>query len=167
MCGETGVDGIVLGILRPDGTIDIERTARLVEFAHPMKVTFHRAFDLCSDPFRGLEDVITTGAARLLTSGHKKSAAEGTELIEQLVSKAGNRIIIMPGSGINDLNISRIAKVTGANEFHMSARKATDSEMTFRRYTVAMGNGHESSEYSRVVADTEKIRKIIRILREI
>jgi copper homeostasis protein len=167
MCGEAGVNGIVLGILQAEGTIDIERTAKLVEFAYPMQVTFHRAFDMCSDPLNGLESVIETGVTRLLTSGHKASAKDGAELINQLVTKAEDRIVIMPGSGINELNISRVAKATGAKEFHLSARKVIDSEMVFRKYTLAMGNGKEVSDYSRKVADPELIKRIIKILSDL
>lgn len=96
-CGECGVDGIVTGILNAGGTIDVERTARLVEFAAPMPVTFHRAFDMCADPIRGIEDVIATGAARLLSSGQKDKATDGVELLRQLVIIAGDRLTVMPG----------------------------------------------------------------------
>ncbi|MGD0756540.1 MAG: copper homeostasis protein CutC, partial [Bacteroidales bacterium] len=87
-CGACGVDGIVVGILRSDGTIDVERTAKLIEFARPMSATFHRAFDMCNDPLKGLEDVIATGADRLLTSGQTNKAVEGIELISQLIRQA-------------------------------------------------------------------------------
>ena len=161
------MDGIVLGILRPDGAIDIERTAKLIELAHPMSVTFHRAFDMCSDPVQGLEDVIATGATRLLTYGQKDKAGEGAELISQLVRQAADRIIIMPGSGINESNIALIAKVTCAKEFHLTGRKVIESEMVFRRDGISMGGTNEISEFSRKVADTEKIKRIISILKTI
>jgi copper homeostasis protein len=160
-CGELGVDGIVLGILRSNGEIDIERTARLIEFAQPMSTTFHRAFDMCPDPFKGLGDVILTGADRLLTSGQKEKAFDGAELINHLVKKAGNRIIIMPGSGINNSNISDIAKATGASEYHMTARKIIESEMIYRQSGVSMRNISGISEFSRKVADPDMIRNII------
>jgi copper homeostasis protein len=166
-CGELGADGIVLGILRSDGEIDIERTARLIEFAQPMSATFHRAFDLCPDPLKGLEDVIVTGANRLLTSGQKDKAQEGTVLLNQLVMKAGNRIIIMPGSGINNTNISDIVRETGALEFHMTARKIIESEMIFRQQGVSMGSVKGMSEFSRKVADPDMIRDIINTLNHI
>ena len=163
-CGELGADGIVLGILRSDGEIDIERTARLIELAQPMSATFHRAFDMCPDPLKGLEDVIASGADRLLTSGQKDKAQDGTELINQLIKKAGNRIIIMPGSGINHLNISRIARSSGANEFHTTARKIIGSEMVYRKSGVSMGGVEGISEFSRKVADRDMIRDIINTL---
>ncbi len=163
-CGEIGVDGIVLGLLIQDGSIDIDRTARLIEYAKPMSVTFHRAFDMCSDPIKGLEDVITSGAHRLLSSGQKNKAIDGIELISQLIKKAGNRIIIMPGSGINSSNISVIAKSTDAIEFHSTARKIIESEMNFRKEGVTMGGMPDISEFSRKAADPVEIRNIINTL---
>ncbi len=164
MCGEIGIDGIVIGILRSDGAIDIERTASLIEFAKPMTVTFHRAFDMCSDPYKGLEDVISSGATRLLTSGQKDKAEDGMELTGKLVSIAANRIIIMPGSGINELNIEKIARTTGAKEFHLTGRKLIDGEMIFRREGIAMGGVSGMSEFARKVADPDLIKRIIGIL---
>jgi copper homeostasis protein len=164
VCGECGVDGIVLGILRSGGSVDIERTAKLIEFANPMTVTFHRAFDMCSDPVQGLEDIIASGADRLLTSGQKDKAQEGAELISQLVSQSENRIIIMPGSGINESNIAWIARTTGATEFHLTGRKVVDSEMIFRRQGISMGGIAGIPEFSRKVADPDIIKSIINIL---
>ena len=161
LCGEIGVDGIVVGILEADGRIDIDRTARLIELARPMSATFHRAFDLCNDPFAGLEDVIATGADRLLTSGQKNKAEEGIELIGKLVKKAKDRIVIMPGSGINDSNIRLIARNTGATEFHLTGRKIIESEMIFQTADISMGGIPGLSEFSRKVADPDMIRRII------
>ena len=164
ICGECGVDGIVIGILRSGGTIDVERTAKLIELARPMSATFHRAFDMCTDPLIGLEDVIASGANRLLTSGQKDKVLEGAELIRQLVGQAGDRIIIMPGSGINESNIAGIARVTGANEFHLTGRKVIDSEMIFRKHGISMGGTTEIPEFSRKVADPDMIKRVINIL---
>jgi copper homeostasis protein len=164
-CGESGVDGIVLGILESNGSIDVERTAKLIEFARPMSATFHRAFDMCNDPVKGLEDVIATGADRLLTSGHKNKADEGIALISQLIQQAGKRIIIMPGSGINVSNIAAIATLTGAKEFHLTTRKIIESEMIFRRQNISMGGNSGIQEFSRKIADPDMIRSIINILK--
>jgi copper homeostasis protein len=164
ICGENGINGIVIGILRPDGEIDVERTAKLIEFAHPMSVTFHRAFDMCSDPYRGLEDVISTGAARLLTSGQKDKAIDGSELIAGLNKAAKNRIIIMPGSGINESNIVSIAMATGCKEFHLTARKVIESEMIFRKHGISMGGVQDIPEFSRKVADRDMIERIVSVL---
>jgi copper homeostasis protein len=164
VCGEAGADGIVLGILRSDGTVDVERTAKLIELARPMSATFHRAFDMCRDPVRSIEDVIASGADRLLTSGLRNSAEEGSALLRDLVIQARQRIIIMPGSGITEVNIEAIAKFTGAREFHLSARKAVESDMTFRREGITMSGSPGYNEFARKVADPEKIKRIISIL---
>jgi copper homeostasis protein len=164
VCGEAGADGVVLGLLLSNGNIDIDRTARLIESARPMTVTFHRAFDMCSDPLKGLEDVIATGADRILTSGHENDAFKGAALIERLVKQAGTRIIIMPGGGINESNIALIAKIAGTVEFHMTARKITDSGMIFRKKGISMSGTNAMDEFSRKIADPEKIANIINIL---
>jgi copper homeostasis protein len=165
--GEYGADGVVLGFLLPDGAIDIDRTAKLIELARPMSVTFHRAYDMCKDPFKGIEDVIVTGADRLLTSGHKNTAEEGVVLINQLIKQAGKRIIIMPGSGISSSNITHIAVTTGAKEFHLTGRKVIDSEMVYRKENISMGGTSGIPEFSRKVADPVMIRSIISNLKMI
>ena len=96
--------------------------ANVVEYAYPLGVTFHRAFDRTVDPFEALEDIIEIGCERILTSGQKQNALEGAALIKQLIEKAADRIIIMPGSGVRSDNIVQIAEATGAVEFHSSAR---------------------------------------------
>jgi copper homeostasis protein len=165
LCGEYGADGVVIGILRSDGTIDIERTAKLIELASPMSVTFHRAFDMCTDPIQGLNDIISTGASRVLTSGQKDKVPEGSELIRKLVKQAGSKIIIMPGSGLDETNIAEMARITGASEFHLTGRKVIDSDMTFRRDGIPMGGVPGIPEFSRKVADPQRIKKIIKILK--
>ncbi|HAM09534.1 MAG TPA: copper homeostasis protein CutC [Bacteroidales bacterium] len=167
VCGESGADGIVTGILTADGKIDIDRTASLVEFARPMSVTFHRAFDMCADPVKGLESIIQSGADRLLTSGQKKTAIEGSDLINKLIKQAQGRIIIMPGSGIDDHNIASIAKATGASEYHLTGRKTIQSRMEFRKKEITMSGYPGYDEFSGKVTDTDKIRRIIDVLRAI
>lgn len=115
---QNGADGVVLGLLQPGGRIDIERTRELVEHANPLPVTFHRAFDESRDLQESLEDIVQTGAARILTSGGAATAPAATEILASLIRKASDRIIILPGSGINPSNIARVAKETGAREFH-------------------------------------------------
>jgi len=167
MCGEAGVDGVVIGILRANGSIDTARTSKLTELAQPMTVTFHRAFDVCSDPFEGLQEIIETGASRVLTSGQKNIVPEGAALIKQLVRQAGDKIIVMPGSGLDESNIEDMARQTGAVEFHLTGRKTIDSGMVFRRDGIPMGGIPGMTEYSRKVADPEKIKNIIKILKMI
>ncbi len=115
---DLGVDGVVFGILRSDRSIDVERTSELVQWARPLDVTFHRAFDESIDLLSALEDVIATGATRLLTSGGATVAPQGVAVLRELVNAAGDRIVIMPGSGLDATNIAKIAAETQAGEFH-------------------------------------------------
>jgi copper homeostasis protein len=131
VCKELGFAGVVIGLLLPDGSIDIKRTKILVALAAPMAVTFHRAFDRCNNPIKGLHDIIETGCKRILTSGQVPSAPNALELLQTLVKEAGDQIIIMPGSGVRGNNISNIKQVTKAKEFHSSARKVVPTNMQF------------------------------------
>lgn len=164
ICKRIGVDGVVLGILNQDGTVDKLRTSALVKKAEPLDVTFHRAFDMSNDPFKALDDVISRGVNRLLTSGQKNKAAEGIEMISELVKHASGRLIIMPGSGISDSNIETIALRSGAREFHLTGRRLVESEMSFRRESVNMGGILQMSEYSRKITDSDMILRIRKIL---
>lgn len=129
-CRSAGVDGVVIGALTPEGSIDINNCRRMVEAAGGMSVTFHRAFDVCIDPELALEQIVELGCDRILTSGQQPKALTGAELISRLVKQAAGRIIIMPGSGINPENISEIERITGAEEFHSTARSAVpDSDL--------------------------------------
>lgn len=162
MAKKIGVDGVVIGCLKPDGTIDMERNKELVDAAEGMSVTFHRAFDMCKDPFESLEQIIELGCDRLLTSGQQPTAIEGIALLTQLVAKADNRIIIMPGSGVNEDNIATLAKETKAKEFHFSAREAISSKMEYRNPDLKMGGAVvEIDEYSNNVTAAEKVRRTI------
>jgi copper homeostasis protein len=131
LCKELGCEGVVIGMLKQDGSIDKERCKQLVALAYPMGVTFHRAFDRASNPFEALEDIITVGCERILTSGHRPVAMEGALLLNDLVRQANNRIIIMPGSGVRAINIAELAKRTGAVEFHSSAKIKINSDMLY------------------------------------
>src|SRR5581483_5638468 len=108
-CKQVGCNGVVIGLLNADGAIDKKRTARLVDIAYPLGVTFHRAFDWAANPFEAMEDIISVGCERILTAGQRPTAPEGAELINQLVRQADDRIIIMPGSGIRADNIAALA----------------------------------------------------------
>ncbi|MDP4264488.1 MAG: copper homeostasis protein CutC [Bacteroidota bacterium] len=130
-CKELICDGIVIGLLNADGSIDIPRTAALIETAYPLEFTFHRAFDRCRDPFEALEQLIEIGCERILTSGQQPAAPDGVELIAQLNKAADKRIIIMPGSGVRKENIKMLAEKTGCTEFHSSLRGKINSRMEF------------------------------------
>ena len=121
-CSEAGVDGVVMGALTKDGALDVDSCSRLVEAAGTMHKTFHRAFDVCTNPSETLEQIISLGFDRLLTSGQQADALSGASLIASLVKQSAGRIVIMPGAGINPANIAEIQSLTGAIEFHSSAR---------------------------------------------
>jgi len=112
------MDGLVLGILHVDNTVDIERTRELVRIASPLPVTFHRAFDETPNLYEALEAVIQTGATRILTSGGKPTAAQGAAIVSDLVAAAADRITILPGGGINTSNFAEVIHATRAREFH-------------------------------------------------
>ena len=149
LCKDMGCDGVVIGILHADGTVDKKRCSKLIELAYPLGVTFHRAFDRVRKPLltspngrnlnaenscffsEALEDVIDIGCERILTSGFKPTAMEGVENLKSLIKQADERIIIMPGSGVRSDNIIELAEKTGAVEFHTSARINIDSKMSF------------------------------------
>lgn len=121
-----GADGVVIGALTPEGDIDVEACRQMMEAAGEMEVTFHRAFDVCRHPQKALEDIISLGCHRLLTSGQAAKAADGTALIRELQEQAQGRIILMPGSGVNPDNAQRILAETGCREIHSSARRPGD-----------------------------------------
>jgi copper homeostasis protein len=131
LCRQLGCDGVVIGLLNMDGSIDVARTANLVEAAYPLGVTFHRAFDRCTEPFEAMEQIIEIGCERILTSGQQPTVNEGVELIADLKKAADNRIIIMPGSGVRADNIKMLAEKTGCTEFHSSLRSKEKSKMSF------------------------------------
>jgi copper homeostasis protein len=116
---KAGADGVVFGILHEDNTVDVDRTSKLVAFAHPMAVTFHRAFDIVPDPMQGFEDVIRTGAARLLTSGCRQTAPEGAGLICELQLRSAGRIALIAGSGVYKNNVRALVDETGVAEVHV------------------------------------------------
>jgi copper homeostasis protein len=145
-----GADGIVLGQLAADGTIDVALTERLIARARPAAVTFHRAFDMTPDPFAALETLIGLGAERVLTSGQEESVLEGADTIAALVEAAGDRIIVMPGGGITARNAARIVKMTRVREIHFAALAPVGSPMRFRRPGVYMGGTLRPPEYDRL-----------------
>jgi len=160
VCKQYGCDGVVIGLLLKNGEIDISRTAKLVEAAYPLEVTFHRAFDRCKDPLAALENLIQIGCQRILTSGQKQGAPEGVELITQLVMKADNRIIIMPGSGVRKENIKELATATGAVEFHSSLRSRQKSSMEFIHPSFVLS----AESYFNPSIDPEEVKALRRAL---
>lgn len=158
---EEGADGVVIGLLSADGLIDVERSRRLIERARPMAVTFHRAFDMTPDPFDALETVIGLGVERVLTSGQEASVLEGLPLITELVRRAGDRIIIMPGGGITARNVERIVAAANPREMHFAALELEQGRMKFRRPHVFMGGELRPPEYDRLVTSPATIRSVM------
>lgn len=161
MCKRASLDGVVLGILKPDGTLDKDRCKKLIDAARPMKVTCHRAFDVTRDPFEALEACIDVGFDRILTSGQAQTAPEGLNLIKALVEKAGNRVSIMPGSGIHEGNAKQIIDSTGAKEIHFSAKAFQVSEYQSKiRFTDSL-----PEQMGKFVTDAEKVRMVMELLK--
>lgn len=158
---ELGANGVVLGILKKDGNIDLTRMQELVTLSSPMSVTFHRAFDLTPDPFKSLEELRKLKVDRLLTSGQQKSALMGADLIRELITKADQSLVIMPGGGINANNIQELAEKTGATEFHASAIRKVESEMIFRKNHVPMATKPLLSEFENRIADPTEINSMM------
>lgn len=157
MAKNLGADGVVFGILKTDGSLDMERSAVLVELSQPLSVTFHRAFDVSRDAHQSLEDLISLGMDRVLTSGQAFSVLEGLDLIAELVQIAGDRIIIMPGGG-TERNVQKVVETTGVKEIHVIASKTVESDMIFRNHQVYMGGELRSPEYSHLITDQAAVK---------
>ncbi len=153
-CKQAGCEGVVIGMLLPDGRVDRINASRLVEKAYPMEVCFHRAFDWTRNPFEALEDIIETGCERILTSGQQPTAIMGATLIKDLILQADGRIQIMPGSGIRAENISDLKNETGATQFHSSARTLKKTNMEFIQPFMA-------EDQSTVMADRRQIEEMV------
>ena len=162
-----GADGVVFGCLGADGTVDVETNARLKQAAGGLSTTFHRAFDVCRDPFEALEEIIALGFDRILTSGQEATAPAGSALIAELVRRAQGRIIIMPGCGVNETNVAGLARDTGATEFLMAARRRVEGGMVYRNDRVSMGGTVTVEEFARDVTDPERVARSIEALRHV
>ncbi|TAN04857.1 MAG: copper homeostasis protein CutC [Rhodanobacteraceae bacterium] len=156
-CGSLGCAGVVLGVLTAEGDVDVPRCRALAVAARRMSVTFHRAFDFARAPERALEDVVTLGCDRLLTSGQAADALAGASLIRKLVEQACGRLTIMPGGGITEQNIAAIAEATGAREFHASAKVRIADRMHHPGFD-AMGGGDWQTSEAEVRARVEALR---------
>ncbi len=163
-CIDAGCDGIVIGILNANGTIDKERCARMIDLAKQwgLGVTFHRAFDMFADMFQAMEEIIELGCERILTSGGKSTAMEGAGNIARLISKAAGRIAIMPGSGVSETNVADLVRFTGATEVHSSARVHVLSKMEYKNDHIVMGDTI-GDEYSNEVTDEGRVKSIIEL----
>ncbi|WPU96549.1 copper homeostasis protein CutC [Mucilaginibacter sabulilitoris] len=163
-CIEAGCDGVVIGMLNANGTIDKERCLEMVRLAKQwgLGVTFHRAFDMCADQLQALEDIIEMGCERVLTSGGKSTAMEGATVINHLVEQAAGRISIMPGSGVSEANIADLVHFTGVTEVHSSARGNVKSKMEYQNDHILMSTV-PGDEYSIDVTNVDRVRELVRL----
>lgn len=160
MCRQLGVDGVVIGCLKADGSIDIENNQRLKDAAGDMSVTFHRAFDRCTNPMLALEQLCELGIDRILTSGQQPTAEQGIDLLRTLNKAAAGRIKILAGCGVNENNISKIHEETGLNEFHFSARIPVKSHMQYANPNVYMGD-KDADESTLMYTSAERVKATI------
>lgn len=158
-----GADGIVIGVLKPDGSLDIERMRELVEIARPLHITLHRAFDVCKQPLDTLELIKELGIHTILTSGQEQTCVQGKELLTELVRRAGSEVEILIGSGLKSSNIEEMIRATGARAYHLSGKKEIESQMLYRPKEVSMGLP-VLSEYIIWQTDEREIRKVREIL---
>ena len=160
MCRELGVDGVVIGCLKADGSLDLEANRRLKDAAGDMSVTFHRAFDRCADPRKALAELIAQRFDRILTSGQQPTALEGTPLLKELHEQTNGRIILLAGCGVNEQNIATIAQATAIQEFHFSARTAVKSKMMFSNPDVYVG-AKDADEDTLNITSAERVANTI------
>ena len=157
---ERGANGVVLGLLNSNGNVNKVHTREFVELAAPLKVTFHRAFDMSQDLFRSLADLEGTGVHCILTSGGEQTALEGIGTLKRLVEAANGELAIMAGSGIKERNVAKIVKETGVRQIHASLKLAVPSTMHYQNRKISMGTvkGHE---YSRYVVDEQEVQRLL------
>jgi len=164
LCKQLGVDGVVIGLLLPDGTVDAERTRKLIERARPLSITFHRAFDMARDPFEALETLVGLGVDRILTTGQEATVIEGLDLIAELTHRAAGRVLIMPGGG-SERNVRKILAVTDATEVHGYLAEPGASRMAHRNPRVFMGGALYPPEYEVNLTRAEQVRTLVEAAR--
>lgn len=161
MVKKIGADGIAVGCLTPEGAIDMPVMKEIMKVAGGLSVTFHRAFDVCRNPQKAMEEIIDLGCDRILTSGQQPTAESGIPLLKELHKQAAGRIILLAGCGVNEKNIAYIASETGIKEFHFSAREKVSSGMQYRNPSVSMGGSVHIDEYARLITTAERVRNTI------
>ena len=157
---ELKIDGIVFGILTKEGKVDKERCSQLLDLWGSSKATFHRAIDVSCNLNEACEDIISLGFERILTSGGEANVMSGIIKLKELVEKYNDKIIIMPGSGINERNIEYIKGTVKANEYHMTANKTVNSVMEYKNENVFMGAALRPPEFSVKYTDENKVKNI-------
>ena len=155
-----GANGVVLGVLNPEGTVDEPRNRLLVDAARPLSVTFHRAFDVTRDPAESLDALLRIGIDRVLTSGRARTALEGIPTIASLRRQGANRIAVMAGGGIDEGNVLRIVTETAVEEIHLTAAVPSEGRIRYRNDNVSFRKPFPPDEYLRSVTDAERIKRI-------
>lgn len=158
-----GAQGVVIGVLCPDGTLDLTRMKQLIQAAGDMCVTLHRAFDLCADPFAAMEQAKELGIHTILTSGQQNNCYQGKELLRQLVSHEEGRISIMAGGGINPQTLKELLPYIGAHAWHMSGKALFQSPMTYRKKEISMGAA-SLDEFQILRTSASQIRQVKELL---
>lgn len=158
-----GADGIVIGTMKPDGTLNLEQMKEFIEEAQGMPVTLHRAFDMCKDPLVTLEEVKKLGISTILTSGQKNTCVDGIELLKELVEKAQGETEILIGGGVDASVIPMLAEKTKAKAYHMSGKISMESKMCYRKQDVSMGVA-SVSEYEIWRTSEKRVREVRKIL---
>lgn len=161
-----GAEGVVIGILKPDGSLNVPQMKELIKAADGMSVTLHRAFDVCRDPMKTMEEAIDLGIDTILTSGQTNHCLDGAELLKTLKEKAGERIVIQAGSGVDAEAIRKLYPLTGVEAYHMSGKKTLESRMEYRKTGVSMGLP-SFSEFEIWQTDEEKIRAARKALEDL
>ena len=161
-----GADGIVIGTMKPDGTLNVEQMKKLIEEAQGMSVTLHRAFDMCKNPFMALEEARKLGINTILTSGQKNTCIDGVELLKELVEKAQGETEILVGGGVDASVLPVLAEKTKAKAYHMSGKISMESEMRYRKQDVSMGIA-SVSEYEIWRTREKRVREARKILDEL
>lgn len=165
MFQKAGAEGVVIGSLNKDGTLNSEHMKRFIDRAKDMSITLHRAFDMCADPFETLKQAKELGVNTILTSGQAPSSLEGINLYEKLIEKANGEISILAGGGIKASTIEKLLEQTSLKAFHMSGKKVIESNMEFRNPTVSMGLPG-ISEYNIWLTDESNVREARKVLDE-
>ena len=161
---DNGADGLVFGFLKKDGTIDSKRCEALIKIAGGADKVFHRAIDVVPDPLKALDELISLGFTRVLTSGQEPTAYEGAGLIAKMVKRARGRIEILPGGGITEKNASKIIKLTGVDQIHFAALKRREEPSTKVNPSIYYGGALYPPEDSIEVAGLDEMTKVIKSL---
>lgn len=163
MFRKLGADGVVIGSLRPNGSLNIEQMKELIEEANGMSITLHRAFDMCKNPIETLEEAKKLGIHTILTSGQKNSCIDGADLLKELVIKSDHEVDILIGAGVDASVIEKLYEKTGATSYHMSGKITLDSEMQYRKEDVSMGVA-SMNEYQIWRTSLEKVKAAKEVL---